>query len=154
MSDHELIYQALRFYFWAAGEGICPVHSDAALEPEEGFWQYGLRTGDHDWETVAQRYRDSDAGQQLQRGERPQWGEGETWAETITKLRAIKSDDEIEAEMAISRAGIERWASGAGKPRPSTQAALRRMIYEWLAEGGLVTAVSQALSPSLESPQP
>jgi len=56
-ADPELIYQALRFYFWAAGEGICPIDTDAALEPEEGFWQYGERTGDGDWETVAERYR-------------------------------------------------------------------------------------------------
>jgi hypothetical protein len=57
IADYELIYQALRFYFWAAGEGISPINTGDALEPEEGFWQYGLRTGDENWETVAERYR-------------------------------------------------------------------------------------------------
>lgn len=57
IADPELIYQALRFFFWAAGEGISPAKGDHAEEPEECFWQYGLRTGDEDWETVAERYR-------------------------------------------------------------------------------------------------
>lgn len=56
-ADGLLIYEALRFYFWAAGQGISPDSTEACLEPEEGFWQYTLRTGDEEWETVAERYR-------------------------------------------------------------------------------------------------
>lgn len=58
-ADRELIYEALRFYFWAAGQGISPDSAEPALEPEEGFWQYSQRTGDENWETIADRYRAS-----------------------------------------------------------------------------------------------
>ncbi|MES3054881.1 hypothetical protein O6V14_04495 [Sphingomonas faeni] len=57
LPDNELIYQALRFLFWAAGEGISPINTDDTLEPEEALWQHSLRTGDEDWETLAERYR-------------------------------------------------------------------------------------------------
>lgn len=56
-ADAELIYQALRFSFWAAGEGFCPAPGEDAEEPEEFFWQYSQRTGDDDWETLAERFR-------------------------------------------------------------------------------------------------
>lgn len=56
-ADAELIYEALRFYFWAAGEGMSPNADQDCLEPEEGFWRYSQRTGDELWETVAERYR-------------------------------------------------------------------------------------------------
>jgi len=59
LPDRELIYQALRFFFWSAGQGVSPINTDDAPEPEETFWQYGLRTGDEEWETVAERYRAS-----------------------------------------------------------------------------------------------
>ena len=59
LPDSELIYQALRFFFWSAGQGVSPINTDDAPEPEETFWQYGLRTGDEEWETVAERYRAS-----------------------------------------------------------------------------------------------
>jgi type II secretory pathway pseudopilin PulG len=55
-ADAQLIHDALRFLFWAAGEGISPINTDDAPEPEEAFWQYGLRTDDEDWGTVAERY--------------------------------------------------------------------------------------------------
>lgn len=58
-ADSELIYEALRFYFWAAGEGISPNADQDCLEPDEGFWQFSLRTNDNDWETIAARYRAS-----------------------------------------------------------------------------------------------
>jgi len=58
-ADPDLIYEALRFYVWAAGEGICPVDGENALEPEEGLFQYSNRTGDEEWETIAERYRTS-----------------------------------------------------------------------------------------------
>ena len=66
-ADDELIYQALRFYFWAAGQGISPIEGEDALEPEEGFWQYGLRTDDENWETVAERYRETNPPHQRRR---------------------------------------------------------------------------------------
>lgn len=56
-ADAELIYEALRFYFWAAGQGISPATDQDCLEPEEGFWRYCNRTGDEAWETVAERFR-------------------------------------------------------------------------------------------------
>lgn len=56
-ADDELIYQALRFYFWAAGQGISPVDGEDALEPEEAFMQFTDRTNDEAWETVADRFR-------------------------------------------------------------------------------------------------
>jgi len=55
-ADDKLIHDALRFLFWAAGEGIFPSDNRDAPEPEEAFWQYSLRTGDEDWETVADRF--------------------------------------------------------------------------------------------------
>lgn len=55
-ADAQLIHEALQFLFWAAGEGICPVESEGVCDPEESFWQYGLRTDDEEWETIADRW--------------------------------------------------------------------------------------------------
>jgi carbonic anhydrase len=71
-ADAELIFQALRFFFWAAGQGISPVDGEDAAEPEECLWQYGLRTGDEHWETVAERYRATAQSSAPIEGERPQ----------------------------------------------------------------------------------
>lgn len=51
----ELIYQSVRFSFWAGGQGICPVAGEDAGEPEEFFYRYSLATGDEEWETLADR---------------------------------------------------------------------------------------------------
>lgn len=59
LPDDEMVYQALRFLFWAAGEGFSPINKDDGPDPEDVFWQYSLRTGDEDWETLAERYRAS-----------------------------------------------------------------------------------------------
>lgn len=59
LPDDEMVYQSLRFLFWAAGEGFSPINKDDGPDPEDVFWQYSLRTGDEDWETLAERYRTS-----------------------------------------------------------------------------------------------
>lgn len=56
IADTQLIHDALRFLFWAAGQGISPTNTDDAPEPEEALWQFMLRTGDERWETMADRW--------------------------------------------------------------------------------------------------
>ena len=51
----ELIYQALRFAYWAAGEGIRPVDYEKVPGPEDFLFDYSKATGDEDWETLAER---------------------------------------------------------------------------------------------------
>jgi hypothetical protein len=52
-----LIFESVRFAFWAAGEGICPVDGEDARAPEDFFMAYTEATGDVDWDTLADRVR-------------------------------------------------------------------------------------------------
>lgn len=53
--EQELVYQALRFAYWAAGEGIRPVDYEKVPGPEDFLFDYSKATGDEDWETLAER---------------------------------------------------------------------------------------------------
>ena len=55
-SQIELITQALRFSFWGAAEGLAPCKEDGVEGPEDFFFEYSLRSGDEDWETIAERF--------------------------------------------------------------------------------------------------
>jgi hypothetical protein len=50
-----LIYKALSFAYWAAGEGLEPVASEGVEGPENFLFDYSKATGDEDWETLAER---------------------------------------------------------------------------------------------------
>ena len=51
----KLIYEAVKFAYWAAGQGICPVDEEGASAPDEFLMRYSDETGDEDWETLAFR---------------------------------------------------------------------------------------------------
>lgn len=48
----KLVYEALRFSVWAAGEGIGPVRGEPAESPEDFLYDYSVATGDQDWEML------------------------------------------------------------------------------------------------------
>lgn len=56
-----LIYEALRFAGWAAGEGLMPADSEPAEAPEDFLFRYSCETGDEDWETIPERLAASKA---------------------------------------------------------------------------------------------
>lgn len=61
----QLIFDALRFAEWAAGEGLSPV-DPGVKGPEDFLMDYSTATGDEDWETLAERIRADAAGLQAQ----------------------------------------------------------------------------------------
>ena len=54
-----------------------------------------------------------------------------TWADTIRSLRAMRSDDDIEAGLGIGRSTLIEWAEGRMLPHPSVQRGLRQTIADW-----------------------
>ena len=61
-ADHQqatkdMIFEAIRFANWAAGEGIVPVKEQPARSPGEFLMDYAEATGDEDFETIAERMR-------------------------------------------------------------------------------------------------
>lgn len=54
----DLVYEALRFANFAAGEGICPASEDDARDPALFLSDYTDQTGDDDWDALAARIRD------------------------------------------------------------------------------------------------
>lgn len=50
-----LVYEALRFANWAAGEGICPVEGEPSTAPEDFLMAYTNATDDVDWESLPYR---------------------------------------------------------------------------------------------------
>jgi len=50
--DLDLIYEALRFYVWGAGEGLSPVAGEPAEEPESTLGEYSQKTGNEDWDGI------------------------------------------------------------------------------------------------------
>jgi len=50
--DLKLIREAIRFYVWAAGEGLSTGSLD---EPEECLFQYAAKTGDEDYDGYADK---------------------------------------------------------------------------------------------------
>jgi hypothetical protein len=51
----KLIYDAVIFSNWAAGQGISPVDGEDASAPDEFLMRYSDATGDEDWDTLAFR---------------------------------------------------------------------------------------------------
>jgi len=50
-----LIYEAIRFSDWAAGEGIHPVDTNKATDPSDFLMEYSRASGDEEWDTYAFR---------------------------------------------------------------------------------------------------
>lgn len=48
----DLVYEALRFALWAAGEGLCPAPHELAKAPEDFLFEYSERTGGSFWEGI------------------------------------------------------------------------------------------------------
>lgn len=51
----ELVREAVRFSYWAAGEGICPVADQPAKAPEDFIMAYSIATDDEDWDGLADK---------------------------------------------------------------------------------------------------
>jgi len=51
----ELVYEALRFAVWAAGEGICPSDDQPARPPEDFLFEYSHNMNDEDYDTLPDR---------------------------------------------------------------------------------------------------
>ena len=54
-AEAKMIYEALRFASWAAGEGLAPIDGEDAQAPEDFLYVYSCKTGDEDWDTLPQR---------------------------------------------------------------------------------------------------
>lgn len=54
-AEAKLLYDALRFAVWAAGEGIEPVKGEDAEAPEDFLMAYSEKLGDDEWETLPAR---------------------------------------------------------------------------------------------------
>ena len=45
-----MIYEAVRFSLWAAGEGICPAPGENAVAPEDFIFEYSKAVDIDDWD--------------------------------------------------------------------------------------------------------
>ena len=50
-----VVFEALRWANFSAGEGLGPVDGEDALAPDEFLMAYSDATGDEDWDTLAER---------------------------------------------------------------------------------------------------
>lgn len=48
----EMVYEAMRFATWAAGQGICPVEGEPCKAPEDFLYEYSLRIDIDDWDAL------------------------------------------------------------------------------------------------------
>lgn len=55
----DLVYEALRFANFAAGEGICPDSDDDGRDPALFLSEYTDQTGDDDWDALPGKIRDA-----------------------------------------------------------------------------------------------
>jgi hypothetical protein len=46
----KMVYEAVRFSIWAAGQGICPVRGEDAESPEDFLYDYSIATDIDDWD--------------------------------------------------------------------------------------------------------
>lgn len=46
----KMVYEAVRFSLWAAGEGLSPVKGEPAFAPEDFLFDYSQATGLEDWD--------------------------------------------------------------------------------------------------------
>ena len=54
-----LIYEALRFAVWAAGEGLYPAEGEPAQAPEEFLFQYSKAMDVDDWDKLPEAIIDT-----------------------------------------------------------------------------------------------
>lgn len=65
MSDRErallakMVYEAVRFSLWAAGEGLAPQRGEDAEAPEDFLFDYSTAIGSDDWDGLATVARDA-----------------------------------------------------------------------------------------------
>jgi hypothetical protein len=63
MSDREhlakLVYEAMRFALWAAGQGICAERGEPTEDPEDFLYDYSLAMGIDACEGLAEVARDA-----------------------------------------------------------------------------------------------
>jgi hypothetical protein len=48
----KLIYEAIRFASWAAGEGLGPVDGEPAMAPEDFLFEYCRDMAEPDWDKL------------------------------------------------------------------------------------------------------
>ena len=47
-----VVFEAIKFANWAAGQGVTPIDGEDASPPEEFLMAYSETTGDEDWESL------------------------------------------------------------------------------------------------------
>lgn len=55
-AERDLVRAALKFAYFAAGEGFAPIDPDDAEDPADFLMRYTDATGDDDWETLHERF--------------------------------------------------------------------------------------------------
>lgn len=55
----KMVYEAVRFSLWAAGQGICPDRSDDADAPEDFLFAYSSAVDIEEWEGLPDVARDA-----------------------------------------------------------------------------------------------
>ncbi len=50
--EQTLVYEALRFAIWAAGEGLIPIDGEPARSPEDFIYEFAAATGFDDWDNL------------------------------------------------------------------------------------------------------
>jgi len=55
----EMVYEAMRFAIWAAGQGICPDEGEPCKAPEDILNDYSRRSDIDDWDALPEFVRDS-----------------------------------------------------------------------------------------------
>lgn len=53
-----MVYEAVRFALWAAGEGICPIAGENAVAPEDFLFEYSKAVDIEDWDGLHIAVRD------------------------------------------------------------------------------------------------
>lgn len=54
-----MIYEAVRFSLWAAGQGICPAPGEDAVAPEDFLFEYSKAVDVDDWDGLHLVARDA-----------------------------------------------------------------------------------------------
>ena len=90
----ELVFHAVRFSNWVAGQGICPVESEGVTEPENFLMSYSDATGDDDWEMADRNISKlvSDLEARLEKAEAERDGFRKMAAKFLEGERNIRND--------------------------------------------------------------
>jgi hypothetical protein len=54
-----MVYEAVRFALWAAGQGICPAPGEDAVAPEDFLFEYAKAVDVDDWDGLHLVARDA-----------------------------------------------------------------------------------------------